>query len=58
MARTIRYADISTYPLRGGWECAAMVNGYRETRYYYDYRKDEAIKLFYREINERDDSNA
>lgn len=35
----------------GAWRISAVVNGYLETRRYYDYTQAEAIQLFKSEFN-------
>jgi hypothetical protein len=48
---TQREVSTTRNAVNGSWECAAIVNGYRESRVYYGYTKREAVRLFVSEIN-------
>lgn len=48
----VRRSDVSaTRQHNGSWEVAAMVNGHRESRVYYDATRDEAIDEFREEMD-------
>lgn len=53
MTKRITHNDIYVTKLHpsGAIECSAIVDGYRESRVYFDYTKREAQHMFYREIN-------